>query len=516
MSRVLLEKSRHGFYPSSMKSPAGPWPTAVGQGARGRWISYGIAVVAAAASFALQLVLEPVFHDRTIFLAFVPAVIASAALGGMGPALTATALGLLGGLAVTGHALFHDRATLAAAALFLTIGLGTAFAGRRLDRRGNARAMENLAEREAHLRSILDTVPDAMIVIDRHGVMQSFSATAERQFGWTADEAIGRNVSELMPEPYRSAHNGYLERYLATGERRIIGIGRVVVGARKDGSTFPMELSVGEMEGGVHKYFTGFVRDLTDRETSERRLQDLQSELVHTSRLTAMGEMASALAHELNQPLSAIANYMKGAERLLDLEPQDRPKIKRGLRSSAEQAIRAGDIIRRLRDFVAKGEAELRIENLPKLLEEAGALAMIGVKERSIRLRFDLTPGADLVLADRIQVQQVVLNLMRNAIDAMESSHRRELVVSTGTASDDMRQVSVTDTGPGLAPEIVDELFRPFHTTKAQGMGVGLSISRTIVEAHGGRIWAEPNPAGGTIFHFTLRGVRSDELQDHD
>ncbi len=170
--------------------------------------------------------------------------------------------------------------------------------------RAAAGALEHLAEREAHLRSILDTVPDAMVVIDERGVMQSFSAAAERLFGWKAEEAIGRNVSELMPEPYRSAHDGYLTRYLRTGERRIIGLGRVVVGERRDGSTFPMELSVGEMEGGAHKAFTGFVRDLTERETTERRLQDLQSELVHVSRLTAMGEMASALAHELNQPLS--------------------------------------------------------------------------------------------------------------------------------------------------------------------------------------------------------------------
>jgi len=290
----------------------------------------------------------------------------------------------------------------------------------------------------------------------------------------------------------------------------------VVVGERKDGSTFPMELSVGEMEGVAHTYFTGFVRDLSEFENTERRLQDLQSELIHTSRLTAMGEMASALAHELNQPLSAIANYMKGAEQLLDATPQNRDKIKRGLRSSAEQAIRAGDIIRKLRDFVAKREVERQVENLPQLLEEACALAMIGARERGVHLRFAITKDADLVLADKIQIQQVVLNLVRNAIEAMDGSPRRELLVSARTVADNMRQVSVADTGSGVAPEQVDQLFRPFHSTKAQGMGVGLSISRTIVEAHGGRIWAEPNPGGGTIFHFTMHGVLADELADHD
>ncbi len=448
-------------------------------------------------------------------MAFIPALVACALVGGVGPALTVTALGLLAGWATAGPALFQDRANLAAALLFVAVGGGVTLVARRFGRNATSRTLEDLKEREAHLQSILDTVPDAMVVIDRNGVMRSFSAAAERQFGWTAAEAIGQNVSILMPEPYRSGHDGYLTRYLKTGERRIIGIGRVVVGERKDGSTFPMELSVGEMVGVAHTYFTGFVRDLSERETTERRLQDLQSELVHTSRLTAMGEMASALAHELNQPLSAIANYMKGAEHLLDATPQDREKIKRGLRSGAEQAIRAGDIIRKLRDFVAKREVERRVESLPKLLEEACALAMIGARERGVHLRISVARDAGLVLADKIQMQQVVLNLVRNAIEAMETSSRRELVVSAKSAPDNMCCVSVADTGSGIAPQVLEQLFKPFQTTKAQGMGVGLSISRTIVEAHGGRIWVEPNPGGGTIFNFTLHGVMKDELEDH-
>lgn len=498
-----------------MPTRAGPWPTASGLAARNRWKTYGVAIAAAVVAFALQLLLDPVFHQRTVFLAFMPAVIASGIVGGAGPTLTVTALGLLAGWAVTGPALVTDRANLATAVLFLVIGASMAFAAWRFGRTETARAFEDLTEREAHLRSILDTVPDAMIVIDRDGVMRSFSAAAERQFGWAPAEVIGQNVSMLMPEPYRSAHDGYLARYLATGERRIIGVGRVVVGERKDGSTFPMELSVGEMEGVAHTYFTGFVRDLTDRESTERRLQDLQSELVHTSRLTAMGEMASALAHELNQPLSAIANYMKGAEHLLGADPPNREKIKRGLHAGAEQAIRAGDIIRKLRDFVAKGDVERRVESLPTLLEEACTLAMIGARERGVHLRLMIAPAADLVLADKIQVQQVVVNLVRNAIEAMDGQVRRDLVVAAKALPDDMRQVSVKDTGSGISPEFADQLFKPFQSTKSEGMGVGLSISRTIIEAHGGRIWAEPNPGGGSIFHFTLRGVPDDEIEDH-
>src|SRR5215475_6848223 len=173
-----------------------------------------------------------------------------------------------------------------------------------------------LPEESALLRSILDTVPDAMVVIDELGIVQFFSSAAERLFGYAADEVHGRNVKMLMPSIYGDQHDLYLARYRATGERRIIGIGRVVVGQRKVGSTFPMELSVGEMKTGQQRFFTGYIRDLTERQQTEARLQELQAELVHVSRLTAMGEMASALAHELNQPLSAIANYMKGSRRL--------------------------------------------------------------------------------------------------------------------------------------------------------------------------------------------------------
>jgi two-component system sensor kinase FixL len=369
--------------------------------------------------------------------------------------------------------------------------------------------------REAHLQSILDTVPEAMIVIDETGVMQSFSSAAERLFGYRASDAIGRNVKILMPSPYRESHDGYLRRYHDTGERRIIGIGRVVVGQRKDGSTFPMELAVGEMKSGEQRFFTGFIRDLTERQLTEARLQELQSELVHISRLTAMGEMASTLAHELNQPLSAINNYLKGSRRLLEGETGERPDMMRdALEKAAEQAMRAGQIIRRLRDFVSRGESERRVENLTKLLEEASALALVGVKDRGIRVTFQFDPAVELVLADRVQIQQVLLNLIRNAMDAMEATQERDLAISVATAGAGLVRVSVADTGSGIEPEVAEQLFQPFVTTKRQGMGVGLSISRTIVEAHGGRIWVEPNPAGGTIFHFTLVAVNEGDVDD--
>ena len=321
----------------------------------------------------------------------------------------------------------------------------------------------------------------------------------------------------LMPSPYREGHDGYLSRYRQTGERHIIGIGRVVVGERKDGSTFPMELAVGEMRPGDGRFFTGFVRDLSQRQETEARLQELQSELIHISRLTAMGEMASTLAHELNQPLSAIANYLKGSRRLMENETDARwGRLRDALEKAAEQALRAGDIIRRMRDFVSRGESERRVESIAKLIEEASALALVGAKEHGVRVRFQFDRSHDLVLADKVQVQQVLLNLVRNAIEAMVEvdAEERELVLSTAPAGDDMVEISVADTGPGLAEEVNRQLFQPFITTKRHGMGVGLSISRTIIQSHGGEIWAESNPAGGTIFRFTLASGRIAEIAD--
>jgi two-component system, LuxR family, sensor kinase FixL len=228
-----------------------------------------------------------------------------------------------------------------------------------------------------------------------------------------------------------------------------------------------------------------------------------------------MGEMASTLAHELNQPLSAIANYLKGVRRLLQRQGGEQSAIVRdAVDKAAEQALRAGDIVRRLRDFVARGETERRVESIAKLVEEASALALVGAKEQGIRVRTQYDLDVDLVLADKVQVQQVLLNLMRNAIEAMREVARRELTISTAERPNDMVEISVSDTGPGIAPEIAAQLFRPFVTTKSQGMGVGLSISRTIVESHGGKLWAEPNPGGGTIFLLTLKVLSKEELID--
>jgi two-component system sensor kinase FixL len=485
---------------------------------------YALVLLLVGATFLLRSILAPTLGAQALYLFLMPAVLIAGIIGGFGPGFLATALCLVLHLYVSGeyaNLTNHNSplfmAELSRATMFVALGFGISWFGERLRRVRvvAAESTQSALAREAHVQSILDTVPDAMVVIDVRGTMRSFSAAASRLFGYGPDEVIGKNVSILMPSPYREQHDGYLERYLRTGERRIIGIGRVVVGERKDGSTFPMELSVGEMKSGPDRFFTGFIRDLSERQKTESRLQELQSELVHISRLTAMGVMASTLAHELNQPLSAISNYLKGSRRLIEAQTDDRSIMMRdALDKAAEQALRAGQIIRRLRDFVARGESERRVENITKLVEEASALALVGAKDQAIRVRFRFDPSVELALADKIQIQQVLLNLMRNAVEAMQESARRELLLAATTADNDMVRITVADTGSGISPDVASQLFQPFITTKQQGMGVGLSICRTIVEAHGGQIWAESNPGGGTVFHFTLKGVRKEEVGD--
>jgi two-component system sensor kinase FixL len=362
------------------------------------------------------------------------------------------------------------------------------------------------ADAEAHLRSILATIHEAMIVIDETGLILSFSAAAEKMFGYSQADVIGCNVSMLMPSPDRERHDGYLANYLATGKRKIIGIGRVTTALHRDGSTFPIELAVGEAWMGERRIFTGFIRDLTERQQTLLRLQDLQSELAHVGRVSEMGTLASSLAHELNQPLTAVTNYCESARDLLRAEPDPEvlEMVREALDEAAKQAIRAGQIVRRLRDFMSHGETERRVESLQRLISEANALALVGTREHGIDVQLSLDPDADLVFVDRIQVQQVLVNLIRNAIDTMMESEVRCLAIRTRHARDGQVEVTVEDTGSGISDAIAPQLFQPFVTSKQSGMGIGLSICRTIVEAHGGRIWFEPGRNGGTAFHFTL------------
>ena len=373
----------------------------------------------------------------------------------------------------------------------------------------------DVSSRESNLRSkidstsllsaILASVPDAMIVIDEQGLITSFSSAAQSLFGYSESDVLGNNVRMLMPGSHRASHDGYLRRYLETAEKRIIGIGRMVEGVRKDGSIFPMELSVGEARTGAYRAFTGFIRDLTDKLAAETRMQNLQAELLHTTRLSAVGTLACALAHELNQPLAAIANYMAASRDLVDeIGSEKATMLREALDETGKEALRAGQIVARLRDFVSKGEIDTQILPLGKLINEATTLGLVGAREKGVTWSIEIEHGIANVFADRVQIQQVMVNLMRNAIEAMENSSIRCLAIRARPLGQKHVEISVADTGYGIPDDLVNQLFEPFVSTKAQGMGLGLSICRTIIEAHGGHLSVESDISGGAIFKFTL------------
>lgn len=483
---------------------------------RRKLVPYGVAGLAVLAAFLLRLGLNDILYNSVVGLMFTPAILIAAMLGGMVPAVVTTLVSLPlvyffiqteSGVALAVH-LF----------MFVAIGMTIAWLGGSFQRARleTHRTAEVLQRREAHLQSVLNTVPDATVVIDTDGIIVSFNAAAERQFGYAADEAVGNNVSMLMPSPYREQHDGYLNRYMTTGERRIIGTDRVVLGQRKDGSTFPMTLAVAEMQSTGTVYFTGFIRDLTERQETAERLEEVQSELARLSRLNELGEMASTLAHELNQPLSAIANYVQGCSRLLSKTTDENAhRVRDALDETAKQALRAGEIIRHLREFVTRGETERRPEDLKTLVEEAGALALVGSRERGIRSIFEFGQENNKVIADRVQIQQVLINLMRNAIEAMHNSEERRLVVRIAPNGGDEVAVEVSDTGPGISDDVAARLFQPFVTSKSSGMGIGLSISKRIIEAHGGEIGVSKNQAGGATFRFTLPRLTEAAIEQH-
>ena len=362
----------------------------------------------------------------------------------------------------------------------------------------------------AQMRAILDTVPDAMITIDECGLIESFSATAERTFGYSAAEVIGRNVSMLMPETEAAMHDLHLARYRDTHKRWAIGNTRRVFGRRKDGSEFPHELSVGEASANGRRIFTGFVRDLTEREKGERHLRELQAELSQISRVSAVGTMATALAHELNQPLTAVANYVQSAIAMLPAPQSARDaEFQHALAEAGREAIRAGQIVQRLRQFISTGALDRRLATADELVAQACSLGFVGGKAADLVCRKAVRPGLPQLLVDPVQIQQVIVNLILNAVEA--AGPGGWVLVEAGL-KEDFVKIAVIDSGPGVAPEAVAGLFDPFVSSKSDGMGLGLAICRTIVELHGGDLWYESAPGGGAAFQFTIPAMA--EIED--
>ena len=375
-------------------------------------------------------------------------------------------------------------------------------------------AEQRLSLSEAQAQAVLDTAVDGIVTINSAGVIESFNKAAEYIFGYQASEVLGRSVECLMPPPYRDEHQTYIQRYLTTGEKKIIDQDRrEVIGLRKDGTMFPLELAISEVAlGGVH-HFTGIVRDISRRKQAEQRLQKRELEarqhrerLVHVARLSTMGEMAAGIAHEINQPLTAIATYAGACHRLLSSGLSDRDELLTTLDKINLQARRAGNIIQRLRSFVKKQDSQREAWDLNKLVADTMVLAETDARLHAFTIEMACCGRPLRVSVDPIQIQQVLLNLIRNGMDAMLEADEADgcLWVSTQQENQDFARVAVRDQGIGIAPEQNDKLFSPFFTTKSNGIGLGLSISRSIINAHGGQLKFERNADKGVTMFFTL------------
>ncbi len=336
--------------------------------------------------------------------------------------------------------------------------------------------------------------------------MDSFSSAASQLFGYDPADVVGKNVKILIPPFQKDLVESPRPGAKQAGQPSV-SENRVVVGQRRDGSIFPMELAVGEIRGGPKRLFTALVRDLTKRRSTDERLEDLQAQLLHVSRLSVMGQMSAAIAHEINQPLAAISNYVKAARRVLDAAGGEAATIRHAqelIDKAAGQVHRASAIIRNLRQFVEKRVSRREPEDINKVIQEALALAFVGTAHHGVKVQLDLDENLPPVSIDRIQIQQVLVNLIRNGIEAMHSAARRELRITTARGDHRTAFVTVEDSGAGLSAEISARLFQPFATTKDTGMGIGLSICRSILQAHGGRIWLLKSDADGTSFRFSL------------
>jgi len=373
-----------------------------------------------------------------------------------------------------------------------------------------------MSTQEAYFETLMNAAVDAIIVIDQNGRIEIFNKAAEEVFGYVASEILGENVSRLMPEPDRSAHDQYLNNYHTSRNPKIIGIGREVVGLHKNGIKFPVLLSVGEVADTETPRFIGIIRDLREHQRLEREVREMQSELVHATRLSELGEMTAGIAHEINQPLTAISTYANACHRMLTNEQIDATELLNTLHLITDQAQRAGEVVRRLRTFTKKRLGQRQLLEINTIIDATIRLVEADIRARNFNLRKSLTPALPKVFADNIQIQQVVLNLIRNAMDAMESVPSREniITIETKLGEDNCVRVSVSDQGIGLTEDIAEKIFDSFFTTKVTGTGIGLSISRSIITAHGGILNYSPNQEDGVTFYFTLPAAIENKNDD--
>jgi two-component system sensor kinase FixL len=357
---------------------------------------------------------------------------------------------------------------------------------------------------EARLESVLDTAVDGIVIIDEDARILVVNKACERLLGYSAAEMLGRNITMIMPAEYSDHHACYVSEYIRTGVKNVIGVGREVRARHRDGTLVPVELSVGEAHTPAGLQFVGILRDLRPRWNVEMRLNQLQADLVHLARVSAMDEMGAALAHELNQPLTAVMLYLQAFKRANDANPEDAmlsPAGRTIFDKALREAERAGNIIQRMRRFIEKREPKRRSLDLNPLVEDAIELTLLG-SVPGTRIVRALASDLPQVAVDPVQIQQVVVNLLRNAIDAAQVASAPEVRVASGLNGDRV-ELSVADNGPGIAPHLVPNLFKAFASSKGEGLGLGLAISRTIAQTHGGDLTVDPG-GGGRGACFTL------------
>ncbi|MBR0550972.1 PAS domain S-box protein [Stakelama marina] len=383
--------------------------------------------------------------------------------------------------------------------------------GVNIDVTDRVKADRALRASNEQFRSVLETVPSTMLIVDEQGTVLSFSKSAEALFGYAAEEIIGQPVTLLTRED--TDGNGLSENFSAEHARTPAGM-RTLTARHRDGSDVPVEVWVGEFGTEKSRLFTIFMRDISERLLAQERLYDLRTELAHVSRVNTMGEIAAGIAHELNQPLSAMVNFLGAAKMMLKPEAPRPEQATEVVQLASEQAMRAGDIIRRLRQFVSRGEVEMHPLHLDKVVEESVALMQLGGGQYDITLDIDLSDDLPRALADRVQVQQVLVNLLRNAIEELRKmpKDQRRIGIRAKQIDAEVIEMCIEDSGPGLPDNMLDQLYTPFVSTKKTGMGVGLSICRRIVEAHDGTLTAENKEEGGAVFRFTLPAMREEEL----
>jgi len=368
------------------------------------------------------------------------------------------------------------------------------------------KAAETAREPLSPFDALMEAAVDAIIIIDSNGHIERFNRAAESLFGYQAGEVLGHNVALLMPQPHSARHDSYIRRYLETGQAAIIGTGREESGLRKDGSSFPMLLSVGEYHQAGQRRFVGIIRDLTEMRRAQQEKRELEEQLLHADRLVILGELTGGIAHEINQPLTAIAAYADAGRALADrLRAEGDPDMHSICERIAGQARRAAEVVQRLRGLVRTGSTTKGRHDINEIIRNVLLLFDFELQKSNVELSFLPLDGLEDLYVDEIQIQQILVNLVKNSLDAISEAgqdHGRIEIRVRRAASDVF--ISVTDNGPGVPAELRERLFESFFTTKPKGVGLGLSICRNIAAAHGGSLRHVQPAEGGSRFTLAL------------